>query len=245
MKRTLLLISLLPVLALCGCKKMKVASTTEMPVLGLTPMESYSASGADGSSPLLPSSAAASQARKMIWTAEQRVEVETITNAVTAANAITTSSGGYVQNSSISGDDDASLTLRVPSARFNATLASLSALGTSISVKVTSTDITADYVDTEARSKAAIQLRDRLQQLVARATNVHEVLEVEHELSRVQSDIEAMEARLKSMASQADLSTIQLYLVRRTEPAQERIYGPLGLLIHGVGWFVEKLFYIR
>lgn len=181
----------------------------------------------------------------LIWTAEQRVEVEVVTNAVIAAMEVTKSAGGYVQSSSIDSDDDAELTLRVPSAKLHGSLSAFAALGSNLSVSVSSQDATEEFVDTQARAKVAKQLRDRLQELVTKATNVTEVLQVERELARVQAEIEAMEARLKSLSKQADYATIQLHVTRRTEPVPGRIYGPLGLVWYGFSWFVEKLFIIR
>lgn len=185
------------------------------------------------------------QDRMLIWTAQQRVEVEVVTNAVNMAVEITKNAGGYVQSSSVDSDSDAELTIRLPSAKLHGSLSSFAALGSNISVSVSSTDATEEFVDTQARAKVAKQLRDRLQELVTKATNVTEVLQVERELARVQAEIEAMEARIKSLSKQADLATIQLHLTRRSEPVPSRIYGPLGLAWYGLTWFIEKLFIIR
>lgn len=238
------LLLLLLLFASSACKSRmpdRAGRYAEMPAAGIAPI-----AAGESAPQLLPAAAtSATENRRLIWTAEQRIEVENITNSVTAVNGITARAGGYVQSSSVDSDSDAHLTIRVPSPRLTVALSACAALGTSISVKVSSTDVTEDFVDVQARAKVAKQLRDRLNDLVARATNVHEVLEVERELARVQADIEGMEARLKSLVSQSEMATLELYLVRRSPPAAGRIYGPLGLVWYGLTWFIEKLFIIR
>ena len=184
--------------------------------------------------------------RKLIWTGELRLDVDAISNAVQQAAALVEKAKGYVQAQSVD-DDNAQLTVRVPAEALSTTLSALGALGSATVVRVSSSDITEQYVDTESRMKTARALRDRLQGLLDRATNVTEVLSVERELARVQAEIEATEARLRAMAGQVELATLEVYLQRRTPPAEVRrtIYGPIGLVVKGLGWVLEKLWIIR
>ena len=184
--------------------------------------------------------------RKLVWIGELRLDVDGISNTVRQAAGLVEQAGGYIQAQRVD-DDNAQLTVRVPAVALSATISALGALGSATVVRVSSTDITEQYVDTESRMKTARALRDRLQGLLDRATNVTEVLEVERELARVQAEIEAAEARLRTMAGQVDLATLTVYLQRRTPPALESrtIYGPVGLLVKGLGWMLEKLWVIR
>lgn len=207
-------------------------------------------SGADDIGPASAFSVAAQPAvqaqRKLIWTGELRLDVETVSNAVQQAARLVEQARGYIQAQSVD-DDSAQLTVRVPADALSPTLSALGTLGSATVVRVSSSDITEQYVDIESRMKTARALRDRLQGLLERATNVTEVLVVERELARVQAEIEASEARLRSLAGQVDLATLEVYLQRRTPHAEDRrtIYGPVGLLVKGLGWVLEKLWIIR
>jgi hypothetical protein len=175
-----------------------------------------------------------------------RLDVDILSNTVQRAAHLVEQAKGYIQAQRVD-DDNAHLTVRVPAGALSPTISALSALGSATVVRVSSSDITEQYVDTESRMKTARALRDRLQGLLDRATNVTEVLSVERELARVQAEIEASEARLRAMAGQVDLATLEVYLQRRTPPAEEArtIYGPVGLVVKGLGWVLEKLWIIR
>jgi hypothetical protein len=183
--------------------------------------------------------------RKLVWTGGLALEVENVTNAAARAAQAVEKMGGYVESQAVDDNDHAALSLRVPAARLATAICDLSSLGTVRTARVSSRDVSEEYVDTEARMKNAKALRDRLQELLGKATNVTEILSVERELSRLQAEIESAEARIRVLGAQVELASLQLDLHRRTPPAQSRIYGPLGLLWHGLTWFVEKLFVIR
>lgn len=177
--------------------------------------------------------------RMLVWTASLGIQVWSISNAVNDAVALTERQGGYVEQKSDSGDASASLTLRIPSKTFKAALAGFERLGTVMYRSVEGDDVTDEYIDVEARLKNKIVLRDRLKQLLEKAVDVKDILAIEAELNRVQSDIDSMEGRIKSLKGQADYATITLSLSRKP------ILGPLGYLFKGLWWGVEKLFVIR
>ena len=118
-------------------------------------------------------------------------------------------------------------------------MTSLESIGKVTSRRVSSEDVTEQYVDIDARLKTMIALRDRLRALLDKADNVKDVLAIEKELGRVQGDIDSMQARLKALKGKVDLASISVTIRRR------RILGPLGYLFKGAWWAVEKLFVIQ
>jgi hypothetical protein len=60
--------------------------------------------------------------------------------------------------------------------------------------------------------------------------------------TRLQTEIDRGEARLKRLRTDVALSALSLDLQLRPKP---RILGPLGYLWVGTKWFVTKLFVIR
>jgi hypothetical protein len=177
--------------------------------------------------------------RMLMKTALLNVEVDDVKTAAAQAVVLIKDAGGYVENSSVRGEKSASLTLRVPSDRLDAVLDGLAGLGRELDRKVAAQDVTEIVLDLEAKLKNKIALRDRLRALLEKATNVNEVLVVEEQLTRIQSEIDSMEGRLKHLKGRVRLSIVTLEL-RRT-----RILGPLGYLGKGLVWLVSKLFVIQ
>lgn len=127
----------------------------------------------------------------------------------------------------------------VPSQELNTLLTELASLGTVTDQTLSQQDITAHYADNAAKLANLIALRDRLRVLLDRASNVPDVLEVERELTRVQGEIDVLQAQLERMDKQVTLSSLSINLKRK------RVYGPLGYLFKGLGWLGEKLFVIH
>jgi len=147
--------------------------------------------------------------------------------------------GGFVDRHSGRGDEWTRLTLRIPARIFKAALSDLESLGTLTYRNIEGVDVTEQYVDLEARLKNKAALRDRLKQLLEKATEVKDILAIETELNRVQADIDSMEGCIKSLKGQVEYATVTLSLNRKPIP------GPLGYLFKGLWWGVEKLFVIR
>lgn len=189
---------------------------------------------------LAPATAAAEASPRLLaWTAYLNLDVWNISNAVAQATALTTQAGGYVERNADHGAGSASLRLRVPAAAFTNAVGALETLGQVTSRNVQGEDVTEQYIDNEARLKNKRVLRDRLQQLLDKATEVKDILAIETELNRIQGDIESMEARARALQGQVDFAAIDLTLHR------QKILGPLGYVLKGVFWTVGKLFVIR
>jgi hypothetical protein len=179
------------------------------------------------------------QQRMVAWKAHLTLEVWSVSNAVREAMAASERQGGFVEHKSDSGEKSADVTLRVPTKAFHAAITTLETLGTITYQDVQGEDVTEQYIDVDARLKNKIVLRDRLQKLLDKATDIKDVLAIETELNRVQADIDSMEARMKALKGQVEYATITLHLERK------QILGPLGYVFKGLWWGVKKLFVIR
>ena len=186
-----------------------------------------------------PSSADRATGRILIKRAFLDVEVDDVDAAVKKALAIAETTEGYVETSTASKDESATIALRVPAAQFESTLDALAGLGKEKSRSVRAEDVTAHCIDLEAKLKNCVALRDRLRKLLDKATNVKDVLAIEKELTRVQTEADSLEGQLKSLRGLAKMASIRLTLTVRT------ILGPLGYLFRGVGWILQKLFVLR
>ena len=186
--------------------------------------------------PAMASVGRALSERMLIKRSTLEIEAGDVKVAVAGAVRIVTDAGGHVENSSARGDQSASMKLRVPSAKLDAVLAQLAALGREKNRRESAEDVTGTVVDLDAKLKNSIALRDRLRKLLDQAKDVKDVLAIERELTRVQSEVDSMEGRLKALRGLVSLASVD-FRVERT-----RILGPLGYLGKGLGWLITKLF---
>ena len=177
--------------------------------------------------------------RKAVRSSEVVLTVDTAPKAAAAVEHFVTEVGGFVERSTENGDGGASLECRVPTSQLEPTMDRVAALGHEERRTLSTGDVTAEYTDLEARLRSSIALRDRLQQLLAQASNVTDVLTVERELARVQGDIERMQARLERLKSEVQLADLSVTLQRK------HVLGPLGYVGYGLWWGVSKLFVLR
>ena len=239
LSRAVLLLCL--VLLVSGCVQKRKKSFDASAQFGDQVIAGYNSSG----SPMyggMPAAPAIGQDRKLAWEADLTLEVADASNAVRQVVALTEACGGYVESRSESSWSGTSLRLRLPAAELTNAVSRVEGLGKVTSRRVGNEDVTEQYVDTDARLKNKIVLRDRLRGLLDKATDVKDILAIETELNRVQGDIDSMEALIKSLQGRVDFATLDLTI---RQQAPRRILGPLGYVFHGLFWVVEKLFVIR
>ena len=122
---------------------------------------------------------------------------------------------GYFADLNVSGPSGAgrtiSATLRVPSDQLETALAELRKLGRVETESQNGEEVTAQYVDLEARLANARNTAQRLTDLLRERTGkLADVLAVETELDRVRGEIESMEAQRKSLSSRVAFASVNL-----------------------------------
>lgn len=177
--------------------------------------------------------------RMTIRTAEQVVVVDSPLVAGRRVERMIHETGGYLEQSSGSKDGKVRIVGRVPAAQLDSIMDVVAGLGSERRRNTTGKDVTDQYTDLEARLHSNIALRDRLQQLLARAATLDEVLTLERQIARIQTDIDGLQAHIDRLKSQATLASLSVSLDRK------RILGPLAVVGNGVVWAVSKLFVIR
>lgn len=194
------------------------------------------------------------QNQKIIKTADVRFRVESlkknnqsIVDAVKKANGLITTSNQSNQNGFL----EMNSTIRVPSQSFDVLLETLSQGSIYTDYKnIRSEDVTAEFIDTEARTKAKKAVELRYIELLKQAKNVEEIIAVESKLAEIREEIEAKEGRLKYLNDQVSYSTINLNIYEQTsfsenpeQPFYKRIWlnitsGFVALEELIVGFFV-------
>ena len=120
------------------------------------------------------------------------------------------------------------IVLRVPVASLDQAIDRVTAVGTVLSRTSTSQDVTADLADVGSRVKTQQASVERVRQLLAKATSLQDIVTLEGELTRRQSDLEALEARRASLADRAALSTLTVTL--RTPAVTEEVDRSNGFM---------------
>ncbi|MWV17995.1 DUF4349 domain-containing protein [Pseudomonas sp. L-22-4S-12] len=183
--------------------------------------------------------------RLLVWTADFSLQVQDMGKARSQLSERMLALGGYVEEKSDYGDHSQSFVFRVPADAFETALGSVEQSGKVLSRHVKGEDVTEQYVDVETRLQNNIALRDRLKELLGKARDIQDILQIESELNRIQSEIDSMQARMRILKDQIQMATIRVELRQQEAPKPATIYGPLGYLYKGTEWFVTKLFIIR
>jgi len=132
--------------------------------------------------------------------------------AVGSVLATVQGAGGFV----VASDEDrgrAVYTLRIPSAAFETTLATIRRLGPVRDESLRGEDVTAQYVDLEARLRNWRAQEAVLLELMSRARSIPDTITVQQQLSQVQQQIEQLEGQRRVLDDQTSFGTVTLTLV--------------------------------
>ena len=150
--------------------------------------------------------------RKIVYNASVRMDTTraALQEAVTAAN-------GYLESTDQGGSKDSGsrytyYTARIPAENYRSFLTAAGEAGNVTSLNESAQDITAEYVDVEARLKALNDQRDRLNALADKAETTADLLEIESQLSDVQYQLESYTGQMRLMDNQVRYSTVDISL---------------------------------
>lgn len=167
------------------------------------------------------------------------LEVDSLDESSAELQRLVAAEQGRIESSNRRDAKEVSFNIRVPHDRFDASIARIEALGSVEDKSVSAEDVAGELIDGQARIENLRSLRERLRHLLSQATVVSEIIEIEKELTRVQTELDALEGRRTQMQSLVAYSSLRVTL------KQETLYGPLGYLFNGIWWGLGKLFVIR
>jgi Domain of unknown function (DUF4349) len=110
------------------------------------------------------------------------------------------------------GSGESVIVLRIPVASLDRAVTVVAGVGHELGRTSSSSDVTADLADLGSRVKTQQASVDRVRALMDKASSLQDVVLLESELSRRQSDLDALAARQAALADQADLSTLTVTL---------------------------------
>jgi uncharacterized protein DUF4349 len=160
-----------------------------------------------------------------------RIPKDTFKSRFDQATRIAESYDGYVQSSSTSGTKlrSGGLLIRVPAANFERALTDLRALGRVQGQSVEGRDVSAQFVDLQARLRNARAEEEVLLKLLAKAPTVEASLRVQNTLSDVELQIEELQGQVRFLQHRAALSSIDVELSERArhheKPPSHQTFG--------------------
>lgn len=165
----------------------------------------------------------------IIKTGNMYLQVAGMDAAVTAATRQIEALGGYASATQRSGDGEeanASITFRIPAARWEDALVGLRSLAEKVLDERTGTqDVTDQVVDLGARIRNLQATESALQGIMGQATAIKDVLAVQAELTQVRGEIERLTAERGNLEAQAAFSTLTVQFALKPNPVLAETTG--------------------
>lgn len=215
-------LSLAGVLAVTGCSAAGGGKAMDKGAEAAAPRQEGAAGKDGGAAAAAPAPSAADKSQpqapavraQIIRTATLSVETADAQKATAGARTAAEGAGGYVGGETTKrGADGAvtsTVTLRVPGDRFDAALGALEGSGKLLDRKVEAQDVTQKVTDVDSRVKTQQASVARVRDMMEKATALGDVVTLEAELSKRQSDLESLMAQQTALKDQTSLGTITL-----------------------------------
>lgn len=175
----------------------------------------------DSELPLEPSE---KTSQKIIKSADLRFQTQDLNQSYNLIIKSIKANKGFIQDDKSSKSYNTltrRLVVRMPSENFQTAIDSISKHVVYFDTKsISSLDVTEEFIDVEARLNAKKALEIRYLELLKKAKNIKEILDIERELSNIREEIEAKQGRLKYLKNKVSLSTlnIEFYTLSATPP---------------------------
>lgn len=177
--------------------------------------------------------------QKLIKTIRMETETEDLDALLPQINAKISALGGYVENQELYNGSayssyrhrSASLTVRIPAEQLESFTEDVKGVSNVISYNESTENVTLRYVSTESRMKALEVEQERLLELLAKAENMSDLLEIEARLTDVRYELESVTSQLRVLANQVDYATVHLYISQvkvYTETEEQTVWQRIG-----------------
>ena len=125
---------------------------------------------------------------------------------------------------------------RIPSENMDNYLVHARTLGTIVNETISGNDITDQYRDNVIRLDNLRNIRNRYLALLDKADTVSDILSIEKELERINTEIDIMEGRIRHAELSVTYSNITIRFREKAKP------GPVGWIFYGLYRGVKWLF---
>jgi hypothetical protein len=157
--------------------------------------------------------------QSIIYTAGLTVQAANVQATVSRATAAVAGAGGYVsaEHTSLSRNrstrSTVSIQFKIPVSSYQATLATLSGLGTRLSESQRAQDVTQAVADVSSRVTSAHAMIAQLRTLLARAGSVGGLLNVQDQISQEEASLEALQSQQRALAGETTYATVSMIIL--------------------------------
>jgi hypothetical protein len=165
-----------------------------------------------------------------------------LTNLVVGDGGFVASTQAQIGPGASSNSSSGTVVLQVPQPSFASLLSQVQRVGHASSVTTTSTDVTGQVVDLQARITALQASRQQYLTILSKASTIGDILAVQSQLDSLQTQIEQLQGQLDVLNSETTYGTLTVSL---TEAGQRLVAPPpqsTGLIKawhDGIGGFVS------
>ena len=241
---SLLLVVLLTVSLMTGCGASSRPMTQDVAMEEpAAPMENMKYEMADGvtlySTTNTTSGGNVQTGQKLIRRVNIDAETEDLEALLPGLTAKITQLNGYIENQELYNGSSyasyrnrsANLTIRIPADQLDNFLQQVKDVSNVVSYNESQEDVTLTYVSTESRVKALETEQERLLELLSKAENMSDLLEIEARLTDVRYELENVTSQLRVLANKVDYATVNLYISQvkvYTEVEEQTVWQRIG-----------------
>ena len=169
--------------------------------------------------------------RKLIRDADLNMQTKAFDAFLDDVRKKTAAAQGYTESASVSENYDGTrrglLVLRIPADKLDTFLDGMEAAGTVTSRDEHLRDVTQEYVDTESRIRALETEQKTLLELMEKAGELSDVLEIQRRLSEVRASLESLKGQMQVLTNQIDYSSVTISVdeVKHFTPVEKKGFG--------------------
>lgn len=166
----------------------------------------------------------------------QSITTEDISKVDSAVSIILEKYNGYISSSNYDINSEFDAHIKIPSEHLSKSLNAFASIGNEVSRDIKTTDVTAEYIDLNAKIKNLEILKEKVQGILSSTTNINRVMELQKEITELQTQIDGLKGRLNFLKNRVEYSTVHLRIFKELKP------GPLTYVGIAIGGALKKLF---
>lgn len=176
-----------------------------------------------------------SVSEKIIYRFNMDIETLEYDKTISDLESLITKYGGFIETSESYGKSIKSsgktrrnsyIVAKIPTASKNSFAEDLKGVGNITRESKSAQNVTREYYDLESRIESLKVQQERLLAILAKATSVEEILQVENELSNVRYKLESYTTDIKQLEHLTVYSTYTLNISEVVEYTEEPVYNP-------------------
>jgi hypothetical protein len=230
MKKTILFLSLILLITSCNDNQENATKLEMMQYDAATSRKSNTSQQLKNSS--INKKPQVNSQRKLIKTGNVSFETKELEKTRKVIVDLVNQNNGYVASDNQYKSSDrisATISVRIPANKFDSILNEIAkGVEKFDSKNIRISDVTEQFLDTEARLKTKKVLELKYLEILKKARTVREILDVERELGKLRTDIESTEGRLKYLQNQVSFSTLSITFYKQITASETSFTGKIS-----------------